>query len=133
MNAMTAPTIGQIVERRLALRAKREAIEAEKDAAIAPYKAAEKDLDDKLLAYMIQNDMQNVRGANGGMAYREKIMTVTMEDRSALIHHVMSDPTAFDCFTNHIAKDWVKRFVEEHREHPPGIKVDYVIKVNVRK
>ena len=130
---MTAPTIGQIVERRLALRAKREAIEAEKDALIEPYKLAEKDLDDKLLAYMIQNDMQNVRGSSGGIAFRKRTMTATMEDRSALVRHVMSDPSAFDVFTNNVSKDWVKAFVDDHNEAPPGIKVDYITKVHVNK
>lgn len=126
-------TIGDKIERYLAIRAKKKALDDAHDAAIKPYAQALEVLENDFLAAMNAQGVQNIKGSNGGLAYKTTVMQCTMEDRSALIRHVMSDPSAFDLFTNSLAKDAVKTFVEEHNEPPPGVKVNYITKVNVRK
>jgi hypothetical protein len=130
---MTEFTIGEKIERYLAIRAKKKALDDAHDATTKPYSLAMETLENDFLDEMNKQNLQNLKGSNGGVAYKTTIMQCTMEDRSALVRHVMSDPAAFDVFTNSLAKDFVKTFVEEHKEPPPGVKVTYLTKVNVRK
>lgn len=139
-------TIGDKIERYLAIRAKKKALEDAHDAAIKPYARALEVLENDFRAAMNAQGVQNIKGSNGGLAYKTTIMQCTMEDRKALIENIIekivncienNETLAmfrfFDLFTNALSKDGVNAFIQEYDISPPGVKITYVTKVNVRK
>lgn len=124
-------TPGELIERYNGIRRTRLIIEGEHEEALAPYKEAEKAIALALLEHLNENNLQNVKSEHG-TAYKVTHVNTKLVDRAALIRHCVAKEN-FDFFTNLLAKETVKAFVEENKAPPPGVEVNYSIEVNIRK
>jgi hypothetical protein len=124
-------TPGELISRYNALRKTRLIIEAEQKAALAPYKEAEESIELELLAQLNAAGVDNFKSPDG-TAYKTTHTNTKLVDRRALIEHCKSSGN-FDYFTNSLAKEEVKGYVEKFKRPPPGVEVNEFIVVNVRK
>src|SRR5271166_3748066 len=97
----------------------------------APLKDAQKKIENLLLDYLNQAELDNIRGPSG-MAYKSNIMRCSVENRSELVRFIFGEPSAIDIFGNTLVKEYVRSYVDENRMPPPGVKVDFITKVNIR-
>lgn len=127
-----------VIKRYLEIREMKAAREAEHKKALAEADA---------LLTVLENWLMNVMNERGepqiktdfGTAFKSPQLRVSMEDREKLKSFVLDElekgnEHAFDVFTNHVDKAFVKAFMDEHQDAaPPGIYVTRYVNCNVRK
>jgi hypothetical protein len=124
-------TPAELISQYNKIRASRLIIEAEQKALISPYKEAEETIELALLEMLNQNGLQNFK-CEEGTAYKTTHTNTKLVDRNAFLDFV-AQSLDFDFFTNSLAKEHVKEYVEKNRHPPPGVEVTETIVVNIRK
>lgn len=124
-------TPGEMIAQYNKIKATRLILEAEQKAAIQPYKEAEETIELALLEYLNANGLNNFNSPDG-TAYKTTHTNVKLVDRATFLNHV-KEADDFDFFTNSLAKEHVKEYVEQFKKPPPGVEVTETIVVNVRK
>lgn len=98
----------------------------EKEAEIKGYKEARDNLKAAVLAQMSDIGIKNAKSLAGHAVCLVTNLSTKVEDREAWMNFVFEQ--ADDTFiTNHVAKDAVDKYMDEHEgEAPPGIKVETI-------
>jgi hypothetical protein len=120
-------TPAELVARYVALRDARQKLRDQEKALTARM--------EKLQGYllMVMNKLgQDSFSAAGFTAYKTELTTVSVEDREAFMAYVRANE-AFDLLEVRAGKEATLAFVEENEDLPPGVKVNMMIKVNVRQ
>lgn len=91
---------------------------------------------------LLENMMQEILNKDGadniktefGTAYRTTLMSVRMADRGAFLDYIVkSDDDPFRFFTNAVAKEQIKDYIDKHGAAPAGIDVTTIVKTNFRR
>ena len=99
---------------------------------LLPYENGLSSIENYLLAQMLGRKETNIK-AKTGTAFQSEQIRVSMEDRDNLLAHAM-ETGDYGFFTNHVAKEHVKEYMDQHEGlPPPGVKVDRFIAVHIRK
>lgn len=125
-------TNDDIIARGLAIRAEITVIKARHTAELIEYETALETIENYLLDAMIQRRETNIKTSKG-TAYQAESLRVSMEDRDALLTHAIEEGD-YGFFTNHVAKEHVKEYMETHQGlAPPGVKVERSVVCHLRK
>lgn len=121
---------------------------------LAPFEQSLTDLEDYLLSVMNARGNENIK-TESGTAFKSHQIRTTMGDRERLsffllerFFHVLNIENVnladfvnaanrsniFEYFTNHIAKEQVKEYMEKYQNTaPPGIDIERYTNCNIRK
>ncbi len=124
-------TPGELISQYNAIRDTMLIIEAEHERELEPYTDAKKAIELELLAQLNAAGVDNFKSPDG-TAYKTTHTNTKLVDRQALLEHCKSSGN-FDYFTNALAKEEVKGYIEKFKRPPPGVEFNEFIVVKVRK
>jgi len=125
-------TPAQVIERYLEIRQTKRDLEAEHNKQLAELDATMAAMEGYLLKTMQDRGETQIKTA-AGTAFKSPQLRVAMRSREEVIEFVKSTGS-FDIFTNHLSKDYVKSYMEEHDDDtPPGVETTRFTACNVRK
>lgn len=144
-------TNDEVIARGLAIREEIAAMKKRHTEELLPYEQGLEAIENYLLKQMQERNETNIK-TKFGTAFQSEQMRVSMADRGELVAHVL-DPlyeandarangllpviaeieTRLQFFTNHVAKEHVKTFIDTTGQNPPGIKVDRFTACHIRK
>lgn len=93
------------------------------------------EIENKLNALMNSQGAENIR-TSAGTAYKSTIMAVKITDRDKFLDYVVREiDTNGECgmLMASPKKDEVQQYIDVHQSAPPGVGVDYIVRVNVRR
>lgn len=118
---------------------------------LKPHKARQEELQNLLLALLNQQQVESIR-ADAGTCYKTDILNVGIDPegtepyirpdtgqevrgREALLDFALDNWETFgsDGLMFSAQKDAVRRHIDEHGKPPPGIKISYFTRVNIRR
>ncbi len=122
---------------------------------LKPHKERQAEIQNLLLALLNQQGVDSVKG-DAGTAYKSSILNVAIDventepyfrldaegnafgktmGREAFLDYALDNWEAFgqDGLLVSAQKDAVKKHIEEHGKPPPGIKISYFTRVNIRR
>lgn len=118
---------------------------------LKPHKARQEEIQNLLLALLNQQQVESIR-ADAGTCYKSNILNVGIDPegtepyvkpdtgvaetgREAFLDFALDNWETFgsDGLMFSAQKDAVKKFIEEHGKPPPGIKISYFTRVNIRR
>lgn len=100
--------------------AKIDAIEAEHEAELKPYKEAKKALQDWFLVKLNEMNVENIKTAEGTIHKRSR-KTASIEDKSAFLGYLIEN-RAWDMLDLRCNSTAAHEFLGAHNEPPPGVK-----------
>src|SRR6185312_10990937 len=125
-------TNDEIISRGLAIRDEIAAIKERHKAELLDYENGLQAIENYLLGEMLRSKQLNIKTAKG-TAFQSEQLRVSMEDRDALLQHAIEEGD-YGYFTNHVAKDHVKEYMDAHEGlAPPGVKVERFTVCHIRK
>lgn len=125
-------TNDEVIAQGLKIRDEIAAIKARQAAELLPYENGLAAIENYLLAQMFARKETSVK-TKFGTAFQSEQIRVSMEDRDSLLHHAV-ETGDYGFFTNHVAKEHVKAYMDDHHGlPPPGVKVDRFIACHIRK
>lgn len=125
-------TNDEVIARALKIRDEISAIKKRHVEELVPYENGLQAIEHYLLGEMLKRKETSVK-TKYGTAFQSEQIRVSMEDRDALLRHAIGAGD-FGFFTNHVAKEHVKAFMDDHEgAPPPGVKVDRFIACHIRK
>ena len=125
-------TNDEIIARGLAIRDEIAAIKERHKAELLDYENGLAAIENYLLGEMVKSKQLNIKTAKG-TAFQSEQMRVSMEDRDALLQLAIEEGD-YGFFTNHVAKDHVKEYMDAHEGlAPPGVKVERFTVCHIRK
>lgn len=99
---------------------------------LLPYEQGLSAVENYLLTQMFERKETSIK-TKFGTAFQSEQIRVSMEDRNSLLQHA-EETGDYGFFTNHVAKEHVKAFMDDHEgAPPPGVKVDRFIACHIRK
>lgn len=144
-------TNDQVIAQGLAIRDEIAALKKRHTEELLPYENGLEAIESYLLKTMQERNEKSIK-TDKGTAFQSEQMRVSMEDRNTLIDYVLAplkdandlraNGLVYDIeetekrlafFTNHIAKEHVKEFIDVNGTNPPGVKVDRFIACHIRK
>ena len=132
MSFLEKITPAQVIERYLEIRQTKRDLEAEHSKKLAELDATMAAMEGYLLKTMQDRGETQIKTA-AGTAFKSPQLRVAMRSREEVIEFVKSTGS-FDIFTNHISKDFIKSYMEEHDDAaPPGVETARFTACNVRK
>lgn len=118
---------------------------------LKPHKARQEEIQNLLLALLNQQQVDSIKG-DAGTCYKSNILNVGMDPegtdpyvpheggqprvgREAFLDFSLDNWETFgqDGLMFSAQKDAVKKYIEEHGKPPPGIKISYFTRVNIRR
>ena len=118
---------------------------------LKPHKARQEEIQNLLLALLNQQQVDSIKG-DAGTAYKSNILNVGIDaegtepyvkpdngveerGREAFLDFSLDNWETFgqDGLMFSAQKDAVKKWIEEHGKPPPGIKISYFTRVNIRR
>lgn len=127
---MNTPTIDQLVEKYIALRAAVKAKEAAHKAEVAPFKEMMAKLEQVFYDQMQEQGLKSLPTAHG-TPYQSKRTSATVADWSVLLPFIL-DGGHTDMIERRVNKTAVEAYIEEHGDLPPGVNWREEVVVNVR-
>jgi len=101
------------------------------DERMKPYTEGIKVLKNTLLAMLQEQNLQNFKSYHG-TAYQQTILSVKVDNKDAFLDFVVKQGK-WDMLNVGAAKEPVQAFLDANAGvTPPGIKVDYITKCNIR-
>ena len=133
MSILDKITPAQVIERYLEMRQTKRDLEAEHNKKLAELDATMAAMEGYLLKTMQDRGETQIKTA-AGTAFKSPQLRVAMRSREEVIEFVKSTGS-FDIFTNHLSKDFVRTWMDEHNDNgaPPGVEVTRFTACNVRK
>lgn len=125
-------TVGDIIAKYIEIRDHKKALEAAHKTKVAELDTALDKLANVLQMMQQAQGVTQFKVADVGTAFQKTSTRVALQDRAAVIQFVR-DYDAFDIFTNAVSKSFVEEFIEKNKAPPPGIAVEYITEVQVRK
>lgn len=126
-------TPGEIIAKYIEIRDAKKALEAAHKTELARYDNALDTLANALHLMQQEQGVTQFKVADVGTAFQTTTMRVKMADRETVIEFVLNTEHGFDIFTNSVSKDYIKTYIEQTGHAPPGIDVEYITEVQVRK
>ena len=125
-------TNDEVIAQGLKIRDEITAIKKRQVEELLPYENGLQAIENYLLAQMYERKETSIK-TKFGTAFQSEQIRVSMEDRDELLVHAHKW-NDFGFFTNHVAKEHVKEYMETHEGlPPPGVKVDRFIACHIRK
>jgi len=97
-----------------------------------PYKDAMTAIEGAVQQHLIETGAESVK-TEFGTAYKTTFTSVRMADRGAFIQFVSAQNDGWDYFTNAVAKEKIREYVDTHGAAPPGIDITSIAKTNFRR
>jgi hypothetical protein len=126
-----SPTIGALVEKHNELLAYVEAEQAAFDERIKPYTDALATIKGAALAHLQEQGQQNAK-TEFGTAYQSTIMSVKV-DNPAIFLDFIREQGLWTMLQVGALKEPVREFLDTTSRPPPGLKVDFITKCNIRR
>ena len=124
-------TPGQATEMYIKLRdTKKEKDEAHKES-LKKVVAAMDRLEAGLLEHLNDAGVNSV-ASDAGTAYKSVMVSATVEDKTAFLSFV-KETDQFEAMDIKANKTWVKEYLDENQEVPPGVKVSQIQTVGVQR
>lgn len=124
-------TIGQLIDKYKELDAFVETEDTAHSERMKPYREAIATIKNAALSELQRTGQQNAKSENGGTAYQQTIMSVKVDNSSAFLDFVAKN-NRWDMLSPQALKEPVKEFVETNKAEPPGLKVEFITKCNIR-
>ena len=121
----------QLVEVYIKLRDRRSARKRQYEIEDEGDKTRQEKIESLLLARFNESGAESVRTASG-TAFKTTKSSVTCADRQAFFDFVQQHDL-FDLLEARPAKTTVEQYAEEHGEYPPGLNVNRVVSISVRR
>lgn len=117
---------------------------------LKPHKARQEEIQNLLLALLNQQKVDSIKG-DAGTCYKSSILNVGLDPegtesytgfggearqgREAFLDFSLDNWDTFgaDGLLFSPQKDAVKKYIEEHDKPPPGVKISYFTRVNIRR
>jgi hypothetical protein len=96
-----------------------------------PYRDAVKAIEAHLLSELVAQGVQNFKTEHG-TAYKVNSMSVSVADRAAFLAFI-TEQQKWDMLDARALKGPVKEYVETVGYEPPGLKVEFNTKCNIRR
>jgi len=140
-------TNDEIIARGLAIRNEIAAIKERHKAELLDYENGLQAIENYLLGEMLRSKQLNIKTAKG-TAFQSEQLRVSMDERDLLLSFVFEPLTNSEdywevkeelrsrmgFFTNHVAKDHVKEYMDANQGlAPPGVKVERFTVCHIRK
>ncbi len=128
-------TAEQLIEATIKLKDKLKTASDQFDAFCAPWKATIKENENKLLALLNEQNLQNVR-AESGTAFKQTITSYKIVDRDVVLKLILDNWGNFgnEMLQFSVQADAVRKYVQEHEgQLPPGLTSDSFIRLNIRR
>ena len=114
------------------LRDKKKQIESDAKLAMVPYVQAMEKIEAYFMGRLAETKQKNFAFANGTV-FTTEIMRCSVSDRATLETWVQEQGGTPAVFTNSLSKDYIAQYLEQEDQPPPGVKVEYIMNLNVRK
>jgi len=121
----------QLVEVYIKLRDRRSARKREYEIADESDKTKQEKIEALLLARFNESGAESVRTASG-TAFKTIRSSVTCADRQSFFDFVQQNDM-FDLLEARPAKSTVEQYAEAHGEYPPGLNVNRVVSISIRR
>lgn len=127
----TQMTTGQMIEKYIALRDKKQEIEDTHKRQLKPYTEALSMLENLLLDQLNTEGIDSLKGGSG-TAYRTTHISITVNRWSETLEFIRKND-AWELLEARVSKTAAQAFMEETKSPVPGTVVSQVVKVNVRR
>lgn len=124
-------TDDELIARALEIRDDIEAMKKKAADELEPYEMALQDIENALLARLVARGGKS-SSTPSGTAYLSEQLRVKVADRGKFLHWVMTNEK-LDFITNHVSKEAVKEYLEQHQAAPPGVDTTKFTQCNIRK
>lgn len=127
-------TAEQLIEQTVALKDKLKNAGEQFDKFCKPWKDAIKDNENKLLALLNEQNLQNVR-SDSGTAFKSTITSYKVVDRDTVLKLILDNWLNFgnEMLMFNVQADAVKKYVQENGRLPEGIASDSFTRINIRR
>lgn len=124
----------QLIEETVALKDKLKNAGEQFDKFCKPWKDTIKENENKLLALLNEQNLQNVR-SDSGTAFKSVITSYKVVDRDTVLKLILDNWQVFgnEMLMFSVQADAVKKYVQEHGQLPPGLTSDSFTRVNIRR
>jgi hypothetical protein len=125
------PTIGDLIAKHNELMAFLEGEAEAFDKTMKPYREGIEAIKGAILGMLQEQGVQNFK-TDHGTAYQVTIMSAKVDNRVDFLNHVKQG--AWDMLDARALKEPVKDWLDAHNGvPPPGVKIDFVTKCNIRR
>lgn len=125
-------TLKDLIQQYVDLRRKKTELAEQQKEAMAPYNSAMMGLENVFMAEMDKAGVDSVSARDVGTIYRSTRSTVTVADFEALKAFVL-EHGAWELLQARANAPAVEAYLEDTGELPPGINLNRILKINVRK
>lgn len=123
-------TIDELIKHYLDLKDYKTELERAHKETLAVYDQGMQAILDELKSRMTMEDV-GFKGKHGTV-YKSTTMLARVSDRTAFLEFVFSTNNS-DFLTSAVSKEAVREYLEEHAHAPPGIKVDHMEQIRIRR
>lgn len=125
-------TDDELISRALEIRDDIDTMKKSHGEELEPYESALQDIENVLLARMVERQAKSI-GTVHGTAYQSHQLRIKVTDRIAFQSFIL-EHGLYDFWTNHVAKEPVKQYIEEHNGVvPDGLETTTFTQCNIRK
>ena len=127
-------TAEQLIEETVALKDKIKKADEQYAKFCSAWKEKIKENENKLLALLNEQNLQNVR-SDSGTAFKSVITSYKVVDRDTVLKLILDNWQDFgnEMLMFNVQADAVKKYVQEHGRLPEGITSDSFVRVNIRR
>lgn len=127
-------TAEQLIEATIKLKDKLKAAGEQFDLWCKPWKETIKENENKLLALLNEQNLQNVR-ADSGTAFKQTITRYKVIDRDTVLKLILDRWQDFgsEMLMFNVQADAVKKYVQENGKLPDGVTSDSLVRINIRR
>lgn len=127
-------TAEQLIEETIAIKDKLKNAGEQFDKFCKPWKDTIKENENKLLALLIEQNLQNVR-SDSGTAFKSVITSYKVVDRDTVLKTILDNWQNFgnEMLQFSVQADAVKKYVQENGRLPEGVTSDSFTRVNIRR
>lgn len=124
----------QLIEETIAIKDKMKKADEQYAKFCAPWKEKIKENENKLLALLNEQNLQNVR-SDSGTAFKSTITSYKVVDRDTVLKQILDNWQAFgnEMLMMNVQSDAVKKYVQENGRLPEGITSDSFTRINIRR
>jgi len=123
--------INDVIGAYIALRDKKEAVEKQHKAELAPINEQIEKLGAWLQKQLLDQQLENFRGA-AGTAFLQSTTSCRVQDFDAFLEWVKQNG-AWAFLEKRASKTVVQDYIESYKEVPPGLEVQQAVEVRVRR
>lgn len=119
-----------MIEKYIKLRNKLDQIKGEHKKQLEPFLAIQSQLENVLLDYLNQNNLQSVNG-EAGTAYKSVMTSVTVKDWPRTLEYIQTNQL-WDLLEARVSKTAALEVIDETKKPVPGVQVAQAVVVRVR-